>query len=83
MTEFYNADVFDLDLMISNIGEAERDASERMRNIMWAMLAPNSKKQIKPEEIVRFSWEHQEDGSQLTTKEQFDEMCKKFKLNQL
>ena len=83
MTEFYNADVFDLDLMISNIDEVERDASERMRNIMWAVLAPNSKKQIKPEEIVRFSWERQEDSSQLTTKEQFDEMCKKFKLNQL
>lgn len=83
MTEFYNADVFDLDLMISNIDEVERDASERMRNIMWAVLAPNSKNQIKPEEVIHFSWDHQEDSSQLTTKEQFDEMCKKFKLNQL
>ena len=83
MTEFYEADAFDLDLMLSNIGEVERDASERMRNIMWAILAPNSKTTIKPEEIMSFSWEHKTDSAQPTTKEQFDAICEKFKLNKL
>lgn len=84
MTEFYNADAFDIDLMLSNIGEVERDACERMRNIMWAMLAPNSKKAIKPEEIITFSWEKHDEGSAATTtKEQFEEMCKKFNLKKL
>ena len=83
MTEFYNADAFDIDLMLSNIGEVERDACERMRNLMWAMLAPNSKKKITPEEIITFSWEKSTEESKPTTKEQYDDMCKKFNLKRL
>ena len=83
MTEFYTADAFDIDLMLSNIGEVERDACERMRNLMWAMLAPNSKKKITPEEIITFSWEKSTEESKPTTKEQYDDMCKKFNLKRL
>lgn len=83
MTEFYDADAFDIDLMLSNIGEVERDACERMRNLMWAMLAPNSKKALKPEEIITFSWEKSTEASKPTTKEQYEEMCKKFNLKTL
>ena len=83
MTEFYNADAFDIDLVLSNIGEVERDACERMRNLMWAMLAPNSKKALKPEEIITFSWEQNTDASKPTTKEQYEAMCKRFNLKPL
>lgn len=84
MTEFYEADAFDIDLMLSNLGEVERDASERMRKLMWAVLAPYSTKPIEPEGIIRFSWENNSvDSAPLTTKEQFDEMCKKFNLKKL
>lgn len=83
MTEFYEADAFDIDLVLSNIGEVERDACERMRNLMWAMLAPNSKKAIKPEEIITFSWEKSTEASKPTTKEQYEAMCKRFNLKPL
>ena len=80
MTEFYEASAFDIDLMASNLEQAERDASERTRLIMWAALAPNSKKNITPEEVMKFSWEKEKaDEAAVTTKEQFDEMFKKFK----
>lgn len=80
MTEFYEADAFDVDLMASNLDQAERDASERTRLIMWAALAPNSKKKIAPEEVMTFSWEKPQGETQaVTTKEQFDEMFKRFK----
>lgn len=83
MTEFYEADAFDIDLVLSNIGEVERDACERMRNLMWAMLAPNSKKAIKPEEIITFSWEQHTEANKPTTKEQYEAMCKRFNLKPL
>ena len=80
MTEFYEADAFDLDLVASHMEEVERDASERMRNIMWAMLAPNSKKKIAPEDIVKFSWEQPKSSGEVTTKEQFESIAKQFNL---
>ena len=81
MTEFYDADAFDLDLVSSHMEEVDRDASERMRNIMWAMLAPNSKKKIAPDEIVKFSWEQATSSGEVTTKEQFESIAKQFNLN--
>lgn len=83
MAEFYEADVFDIDLVLSNLSEVDRDACERMRNIMWAMLAPNSKNQLKPEEIVTFTWEKCTEDAVVTTKEMYEEMCKKFNLKKL
>lgn len=80
MTEFYDADAFDLDLVSSHMEEVDRDASERMRNIMWAMLAPNSKKKIAPDDIVKFSWEQPKSSGEVTTKEQFDSIAKKYNL---
>lgn len=82
MTEFYDADVFDIDLMASHLEEVERDSLERMRMMMWAALAPHSKKKSSPEEIITFSWEkhnQKNEPVQPTTKEQFDAMIKNFK----
>ena len=84
ITEFYNADAFDLDLVASNIREVDRDACERMRNIMWAVLAPNSKKKLSPNDIITFSWENTgESGGDITTEDQFNDMCKRLNLKQL
>lgn len=83
MTEFYNADAFDIDVISSNLDEVERDASERMRNIMWAVLQPNSKKKLSPDDIVTFSWEKPGNSGDATSKEQFDAMVKKFNLKTL
>lgn len=80
MTEFYDADYFDIDLVASHLEEVERDALERMRMMMWAMLAPYSKKSQSPEDIIKFSWEGGKDGkSAPTTKEQFEKVFKNFK----
>ena len=80
MTEFYEADAFDIDLMASHLDQAERDASERMRLMVWAALAPNSKKRITPEDVLKFSWENEPDATQpVTTKEMFDKIFKNFK----
>jgi hypothetical protein len=77
MTEFYNADFFDINLVCSHLDEVERDALERMRHIVWAVLAPNS----KPTDVMQFSWEKPGHGeaSEVTTKEMFDKMFKNFK----
>jgi hypothetical protein len=80
MTEFYNADYFDINLVASHLEEVERDAMERMRMIIWAILAPYSKKRQSPEEIIKFSWESGKEGKAApTTKEQFEQVFKNFK----
>lgn len=80
MTEFYQADAFDIDLVASHLEEVERDASERMRNLMWAVLQPNSKKKISPEDLVRFSWENKTEKSEATSKEKYEKIAKQFNL---
>ena len=80
MSEFYSADAFDLDVIAANMTECEREPLERMRQIMWAVLAPNSKKKLRPEDIMKFSWETESHDNKQTTKEQFDDNIKKFKL---
>ena len=81
MTEFYNADAFDLDLVCSHLEEVERDALERTRHLMWAMLAPNSKTKIQPNDVLKFSWETNKTGQDTTptTKEMYEEAFKNFK----
>lgn len=79
MTEFYEADAFDIDLMASHLDQAERDASERLRMMVWAALAPNLKKGTKPEDIMSFGWERGEKTATVTTKEQFEQVFKNFK----
>ena len=48
MTEFYNADFFDIDLVATHLEEVERDALERMRMLMWATLAPTPRSTNPP-----------------------------------
>lgn len=80
MTEFYEADAFDLSLMVSNLQEVDRDAAERMRMMVWAALAPNSKKQLAPEDILTFSWEkHNDAAGRPTTREDFEKAFQQFK----
>lgn len=84
MTEFYDADAFDIMLMCTHLEEVERDAAERMRMIVWAVLAPNSKRKIQPTDVVQFSWEkpgHNE-PVEVTTKEMFENAFKQFKKQQ-
>lgn len=83
MTEFFSADAFDLDVMAANMTECEREPLERMRQIMWAVLAPNSKKKMLPEDIMKFSWETESHDNQQTTKKQFDDIVKKFNLKKV
>lgn len=82
MTEFYNADAFDLDLVCSHLEEVERDALERMRHLMWAMLAPNSKQKLQPTDVIQFSWEMEKDDKAATptTREMYEEAFKNFKM---
>lgn len=80
MSEFYAADAFDINLVCSHLEEVNRDELERMRMLMWAVLAPNSKRKISPEDVVKFSWEKPGgEVSEVTTKEMFDKMFKNFK----
>lgn len=80
MTEFYNADAFDLSLMASHLEEVDRDALERMRLMVWAALAPNSKKQLAPEDVLTFSWEKEKsDTNTVTTREDFERAFQRFK----
>ena len=80
MTEFYEADAFDIQLMCDHLDSAERESLERMRTIVWAVLAPNSKKKIMPTDVLRFPWYGEAKADTvLTTKEQFDKMFKNFK----
>lgn len=80
MTEFFSADAFDLDVMANNMTECEREPLERMRQIMWAVLAPNSKKNLLPENIMKFSWETESHDNKQTTKEQFNDIVKQLNL---
>ena len=80
MTEFYEADAFDLSLMASHLEEVDRDAAERMRMMVWAALAPNSKNKLAPEDIITFSWEKQQDKAiRPTTREDFEKAFQNFK----
>lgn len=80
MTEFYEADAFDIQLMCDHLDSAKREALERMRTIAWAVLAPNSKKKIMPTDVLRFPWDGEAKADTVpTTKEQFDKVFKNFK----
>ena len=80
MSEFYEADAFDIQLMCTHLDSSEREALERMRTIVWAVLAPNSKKKIMPTDVLRFPWDGEAKADTVpTTKEQFDKMFKNFK----
>lgn len=79
MTEFYEADAFDLSLMASHLEEVDRDAAERMRMMVWAALAPYSKKTLNPEDVLTFSWEKSKSQtSRATTKEDFEKAFKNY-----
>ena len=77
MTEFYNANAFDLNLMTSHLDEVDRDEKERMRMMIWASLAPYSKKNVTPEDIIIFDWEKHE-TTKPSTREDFENAIKKF-----
>lgn len=79
MTEFYEADVFDIDLVCSHLEEADRDNWEMSRQIVWAALAPFSKTKFMPEEVLTFSWEKDKSQtSRTTTKEDFERAFKNY-----
>ena len=84
MTEFFDADAFTIDLVLTNLEDADRDSMERMRNLVWAILAPYSKKKgLAPNDVMRFKWEEQDRDPSVTTKETFDSIAKKHNLNTL
>ena len=46
-----------VDLLLSHTYIIDQAAAERMRLMCWASVAPHSKKQLKPEDILTISWE--------------------------
>lgn len=46
-----------VDLLLDNIYMVDQAAAERMRMICWASVAPHSKKNLRPEDMFKFSWE--------------------------
>lgn len=48
------------DLLLEHAYMVDQGAQERMRWMMWASIQPNMKKQIKPTDLMHFSWEERE-----------------------
>ena len=67
-------------LYIEVWAKKKEPSSPWMRYIMWAILTPNSKKKIAPDDIVKFSWEQPKSSGEVTTKEQFESIAKQFNL---
>ena len=44
-------------LLLDNLYMVDQAAAERMRMICWASVAPHSKKNLRPEDMFKFSWE--------------------------
>jgi len=47
-------------LLLDNLYMVDQGAMERMRMMCWASVAPHSKKQLKPTDMFKFSWEERE-----------------------
>lgn len=52
--------LYEAEMLLSHAYMVDQSAAERMRMVMWATLAPNSKKQLKPTDIMQFDWERKE-----------------------
>lgn len=48
-----------VDLLLSNTYIIDQAAAERMRLMCWMTAQVNSKKPLKPEDIITFSWERE------------------------
>lgn len=51
---------YEAQLLIENLQFADRPQWEQTRLMMYSAVVPYSKKQIKPTDIMRFSWEDTE-----------------------
>jgi hypothetical protein len=79
--------LYEADMLLSHAYMVDQSAAERMRMVMWAALAPNSKKQLKPTDIMQFDWERKAAPPQMPSAEEFErlqaeakEMMKKYKI---
>ena len=67
-----------VDLLLDNIYMVDQSAAERMRMICWASVAPHSKKNLRPEDMFKFSWEKAKSEGDTTpmTRERMDVLQK-------
>lgn len=55
------------DLLLDNVWMLDKEASERMRMVCWMTAQVNSKKQLRPEDIIKFAWEKERERERDTT----------------
>lgn len=79
---FYKMTFQEAAAYIRGIDRKERTEWDRTRRMMWATLLPHSKKQLEPEDIIRFEWEKGTDTNQPDEKEleRIREIAKNIKL---
>lgn len=69
------------DLLLDNLWILEKEASERMRMMCWMTAQVNSKKRLKPEDIIEFAWEKERDRDTTPiTREKMDELQKQAQI---
>jgi len=64
-------------MFADSLEDAERDEWERTRFLAYSVLQSQSKKKMKPTDIIKFKWDN-EMTHEATTKEQFEEYKKKM-----
>ncbi len=62
------------DLLLDHAYMVDQGAQERMRWMMWASIQPNMKKQIKPTDLMHFSWEERETEGEIAPPKNWDEL---------
>lgn len=70
---------YELTLLLDSIGYAYRDSWEQTRLIMYSITQPNSKRKIKPKDILKFPWDTK---AATVTKEDVERLRAKINANQ-
>ena len=68
------------DLLLEHAYMVDQGAQERMRWMMWASIQPNMKKQIKPTDLMHFSWEEHEREADISKPKNWDELQQQARL---
>lgn len=68
------------DLLLEHAYMVDQGAQERMRWMMWATIQPNMKKQIKPTDLMHFSWEEREKEAEISKPKNWEELQQQARL---
>ena len=68
------------DLLLEHAYMVDQGAQERMRWMMWASIQPNMKKQIKPTDLMHFSWEEREREAEIAPPKNWEELQQQARL---